>query len=155
MYQKYLLWWSATCSPRSLYFPLGTQSAHFLVKAVIHLEAFVFQMTKCGPGPVSYLWVLQWPKGPGASHTSLDIDTLPPPHQGWHLIHSSRCSFGIPNGQLGIMGKYQCCVSLGHLTDMREIGRLGQVANFSLTGTNGMLWVYPIGFWVCVCFQTE
>jgi len=95
----------------------------FASEGVIYPGAFALLVTKCGVESLSCLWVLLWPKAPGASHTSSDIDTLPPQHHSWHLIHSSGCSFWIPNSQQGIVGKCQCCVGLGRLSDMREIGK--------------------------------
>lgn len=95
----------------------------FASEGVINPAAFPLLVTKCWPDSVPRLWALLWPEGPTASHTSSDIDTVPPPRHGWHLIHRSGCYFRIPNSQQGITGKCQCCVVLGRLSDMRETGR--------------------------------
>lgn len=95
----------------------------FASEGVINPAAFPLLVTKCCSDSVPCLWVLLWPEGPTASHTSSDIDTVPPPHHSWHLIHPSRCYFRISNSQQGITGKCQCCVVLGHLGGMRETGK--------------------------------
>lgn len=74
---------------RLFYFSVGffcSVVSPFASEGVIYPAAFPLLVTKCGADSVSCLWVLLWLKSPTASHTSSDIDTVPPQRHGWHLI---------------------------------------------------------------------
>lgn len=103
-------------------------------------------------------------EGPTASHTSSDIDMVPPPRRCWHLIHRPGRYFRISNSQQGITGKCQCCVGLGP-SRMQIMGAVWQVANFLsaqwLCGEshtespkaepNNLNNTFPIQLWVYQC----